>query len=150
MIKTKLDPVDLPQILELGRQFHQESHFGDTQYDEVKVRMLLEKSLELPHKLFLAYDDQFQGVTLLQMGTQFFNNDLWAGDQAFYVTPNSRGSGLANELLQAGQTWAKQEGAAEFVIFHNAGINTDTARKYYESKGFSLSGLILRKSLIEG
>ena len=149
MIKTQLDLADLPQILNLGRQFHQESHFNSTDYDEVKVRMLLEKTLELPHKLFLAYDDQFQGVILLQMATQFFNNQLWAGDQAFYVTPATRGRGLASDLLNAGQQWAKQEGASEVVILHNAGINADRAQSYYESKGFNLSGLIFRKSLIE-
>ena len=149
MIKTVYDPSDAAGILELGRQFHQESHFRGTSYDEPKCRMLMAASLMYPEKIFIAYDDTFQGIIVLQMSTQFFNDQKWAGDQAFYVTPQARGSGLAKQLLDAGSQWAKQNGASDLVIFHNAGIGIEKAEGFYNPLGFNLSGLIFNKSLVD-
>lgn len=148
MIKTQFDRNDTTGILNLGRQLHQESRFNGTSFDEPKCLMLLEQTLKYPHRVFIAYDDQFQGLLILQMSTQFFNDDMWAGDQAFYVTPEARGSGLAQQLITVGETWAKSEGATELVILHNAGIGLDTAEKFYNKLGLTLSGLIFNKRIV--
>jgi GNAT superfamily N-acetyltransferase len=148
MIKTQLTRADALEILELGRQFHQESQFKDQVFQEEKCWAILNATLLHPEKYFIAYDDQFKGLLLMQMSAEFFSDSLWAADHAFYVTPEERGGGLGKELLEAGEKWAKEKGAAEMVIFHNAGIRTETAEKFYTALGYQLSGLIFKKSFL--
>lgn len=147
MIRTELDVGDLPSILAMGYTFHQESRYKDLNYDPNKIEKLLLASLNHPDKIFFAYDSSFNGLILLQMGTQFFSDDKWAGDQAFYVTPNKRGTRLALELLELGAKWAKENGAKELVILHNAGLGLESAEKFYTKHGFGLSGLIFNKQV---
>ena len=148
MIKTKLDTEDYVKLIELGYQFHQESQFRDTDYDNEKVFTILRATQLYPDKFFVAFDTNFNGVILLQMSTQFFSKVKWAGDQAFYVKPELRGSSLAHELLEVGAEWAKKNGATELVILHNAGIGLESAKHYYRKEGFELSGMIFNKRLI--
>jgi len=148
MIKTLLNREDALVILEMGRRFHQESQFKETPYDEQRCWALLEATVSHPNQFFIAYDDQFKGFIILQMGMQFFSGSKWAADQAFYVAPEHRGGSLATRLLKTGEAWAKERGASEFTIMHNAGIGLETAEKFYTKLGFGLSGLIFNKRLI--
>jgi len=148
LIKTKLDSEDFKNLIALGYQFHQESHFRDTDYNSEKVFSILRATQLYPDRFFVAFDTDYNGVILLQMSSQFFSNVKWAGDQAFYVKPEFRGSSLAHELLEAGATWAKKNDATELVILHNAGIGLESAKHYYRKEGFELSGMIFNKRLI--
>jgi GNAT superfamily N-acetyltransferase len=147
MIKTYLDPDDLEKVLDLGYKFHQESQYKDLSYDIPKITNILMATISIPTRFFIAYDAEFKGLILLQMSTQFFSASKWAGDQAFYVVPEARKSGLGHDLLEVGYQWACDNDADDFVILHNAGIGLETAQKFYEKEGFKLSGMIFNKKV---
>lgn len=149
MIKTQLTREDALKILGLGKLLHQESQYCKQPYDSERIWSVLEATLQHPDKYFICYDDQFHGLLLLQMSNEFFSGEKWAGDLTFFVAPPARKGGLGDQLLEAGQQWAKENGAKEFTILHNAGIGLDTSDKYYEGRGFKLSGKIYSKSLVE-
>jgi GNAT superfamily N-acetyltransferase len=147
VIKTRVDPLDEKALLELGYRFHQESQYRDTPFNSNGILSLIQLPSLVPDKCFIAFDDEYKGVIILQMGTQFFSGQKWAGDQVFYVDPSHRGSSLAMELLEVGYQWAKENGAKDMVIFHNAGIGLESAKKFYNRNGFDLSGLIFNKRI---
>ncbi len=149
MIKTQLTRDDALKILELGRALHGESHFAKENFDDERCWMLLDSTLRSPGRCFIAYDDQFRGMIILQMSTNFFSGAKWAGDQVFYVAPEARNQGLSDELLEAGKKWAKENGAAELTIIHNAGIGLDWSDQYYSKRGFQLTGKVYSISLVE-
>jgi GNAT superfamily N-acetyltransferase len=86
-------------------------------------------------------------MIILQMSVVFFSGAKWAGDQVFFVAPEARKQGLSDELLAAGIKWAKDNGALDLTIIHNAGIDLDGADQYYSKRGFKLSGKVYSKSL---
>lgn len=147
MIKTNVDGLDERALLELGYRFHQESQYRDTPFNAKGILNLIQAPSHYPEKYFIAFDDEYKGVIILQMSAQFFSGLKWSGDQVFYVDPKYRGSSLAHELLEVGYMWAKENGATDFVIFHNAGIGLETAKKFYDREGFELSGLIFNKKV---
>lgn len=149
MIRTELTREDALKILDLGYALHQESQFRDQPFEAERCWALLEATLQHPDKVFIAYDDEFQGMIILQMSTNFFSGQKWAGDQVFYVAPTARGTGLSDGLLAVGSEWARCHGALELTIIHNAGIGLETADQYYEKRGFKLTGKVYSKSLSE-
>src|ERR1700744_3393327 len=149
MIKTQLTREDALQILELGRLLHQESQYSKQPFNAERIWSVLEATLQRPDSFFIAYDDKYRGLLLLQMSAEFFSGEKWAGDLSFYVAPDARKLGLGDELLVVGEKWAKENGAKELTILHNAGIGLDKADHYYEKRGFKLSGKIYSKTLVE-
>lgn len=147
MIKTQVTEEDIVPLLELGYRFHQESQYRDTPYDPDGVLRIILAPNKIPDKMFIGFDDDYKGVIILQMSTQFFSGQKWAGDQVFYVCPEVRKMGLGHELLEAGAKWAKENGAEDLVILHNAGIGLDSAKQYYEREGFALSGMVFNRKL---
>jgi len=146
MIKTKLTREDALKILELGKLLHQESQYSKQPFNAERIWSILDATLQRPDTFFIAFDDQYRGLILLQMSSEFFSGEKWAGDLAFYVASGARKSGLGDELLAEGIKWAKANGALEFTIIHNAGIGGD-ATDYYEKRGFNLTGKVYSKSL---
>jgi len=149
MIKTRLTREDALKILELGKALHQESQFRESKFDAERCWALLDSTLLYPDRVFIGYDEEFRGMIILQMSTNFFSGEKWAGDQVFFVAPEARKQGLADELLAAGKKWAKDNGAEELTIIHNAGIGLDWSDQYYSKRGFKLSGKVYSISLSE-
>lgn len=149
MIKTSVDSLDERALLELGYRFHQESQYKDTPFNANGILTLIQSPARFPDKVFIAFDEEYKGVIILQMSTQFFSGQKWSADQVFYVSPEVRGtSSLAHDLLEVGLAWTKENGGEDMVIFHNAGIGLESAKKFYNREGFELSGLIFNKKVI--
>jgi GNAT superfamily N-acetyltransferase len=149
MIRTKLTTEDALAMVELGKMLHKESHYRDTPYNVERVWAVLEATVAHPDKYFIAFDDNYRGLLLLQMSQEFFSGEKWAGDLAFFVHPAARKFGLGDDLLEAGCMWARDNGAQEITIAHNTGIDLDTADQYYTERNFKLTGKIFSKSLVE-
>ncbi|GAA3026234.1 GNAT family N-acetyltransferase [Tetragenococcus solitarius] len=50
------------------------------------------------------------------------------------VLPKKQGQGVASQLLEAGQNWAKKQGSAGIRLV--SGFERKSAQKFYEAKGF--------------
>lgn len=149
MIKTTVSSLDEKALIELGYRFHQESQFRNTPYNVEGVLRIIQAPQMYPDKLFIAFDDEYRGVIILQMSTEFFSGRKWAGDQVFYVDPAYRKTGLSKDLLDVGKKWAHDNGAQDLVIVHNAGIDLDKADEYYLKQGFEVSGKLYTISLTD-
>lgn len=58
--------------------------------------------------------------------------------QAMWVTPDSRGSGIAQRLAEAVFAWAKEDGADTVTLY--VGPDNAPARSLYEALGFADTG----------
>jgi len=68
-------------------------------------------------------------------------NELHPGTRwlyGMYVSPSSRATGVAHQLLEAVETWARQEGV-ESLYLHVA-APMQRARAFYEREGFVATG----------
>ena len=61
---------------------------------------------------------------------------------AMYVSVYARGSGLAQELLDAVVTWARAEGGT--VLYLHVSTRAPRARAFYEKVGFRSNGEVMR------
>jgi GNAT superfamily N-acetyltransferase len=72
------------------------------------------------------------------------HNDAYPGTgwlYSMYVSPKYRGSGLANQLVDAAATWARGEGA-QHLYLHVTG-SVQRARAFYAKVGFVENGEII-------
>ena len=68
-------------------------------------------------------------------------NDAHPGTRwlyGMYVTPDARGTGVADHLVEAVERWARDEGVDELYL-HVADVAT-RARAFYERRGFHPTG----------
>lgn len=147
MIKTKLTLEDALEIIKVGEELKNESRFRNHKYDPVGVEQILACTIRSPDKFFIAYDDQFRGLILMGIREHYFSDYKIAGDFAFFVKPEYRGSTLAVRLLREAERWAKENGANEMTILHNTGINTDQASRFFNGIGYETQGHIFSKEL---
>jgi ribosomal protein S18 acetylase RimI-like enzyme len=147
MIKTQLTREDAFKILEMGREFHKESRFKDEAFDVEKIWSVLDRTVIMPEKYFIAYDSEFKGFILMHMGTEFFNSVIRASDLCLYIAPEHRGGALVIKLIQEARKWAKDNGAYDMTIYHNTGIAPDKAIRLFERLGFTLNGYIFGHKL---
>lgn len=66
--------------------------------------------------------------------------------QAMWITPESRGAGLAHQLAEAVYAWAREDGADTVVLY--VGPTNTHARAVYEALGFADTGE--RWEIVEG
>lgn len=147
MIKTTLTVEDAHEILKLGGLIHNESRFKNEPYDMQKCWRVLDATLLYPHRYFVAYDSEFKGFILINIGTEFFNDVKRATDLALYVKPEFRGTSLFVKLILAAEKWAKENDAVELTIKHNTGIELDKATGSFTKLGFDTAGRIFSKEL---
>lgn len=147
MIKTKLTLEDAQSIINLGEELKNESRFREHTYNPVGVEQILAATVKAPDKFFIAYDDQFRGLILMGIREHYFSTYKQAGDFAFFVKAEHRGSTLAVRLLQEAEKWAKEQGAHDMTILHNTGINMDQASRFFNRIGYGTQGQIFSKEL---
>lgn len=147
MIKTKVNREDAQKIVEIGHEFMKEGRFRDHTYDPEGVWRILDATVRVPSKFFVAYDSEFRGLALMGISQHYFSTYKWATDFAFFVAPEHRGGTLAVRLLREAEKWAKENGASEITILHNTGINTDKAGRFFNGVGYETKGHIFTKDL---
>lgn len=147
MIKTKLTRKDLSEIIRMGEALKNESRFKDHEYNPEGVAQVLEATLRIPSRFFIAYDDQFRGLILMGISQHYFSTYKWATDFAFFVKPEYRGGTLAIRLLREAERWAKENGAGEITILHNTGIKTDSVSRFFNGIDYETKGHIFSKEL---
>lgn len=145
MIKTKLTKESAEKIIELGRKLHAESHFNDQPYDVNRCWSLLEATIKLPEKYFIAFDEDFRGFIIMQIQQHYFSGCKWASDFCLYILPEHRNGLLAPKLIKEAESWAERNGATEMTIFHNTGINTEKATSFFNKFGYKTKGYIFTK-----
>lgn len=147
MIKTEINREDALRLLETFKTFHQESQFKDEPFDPQRIWTLLDGSLKFPDRLFIAYDDQMRGFIGVAKQEHFFSGVPKVYDLGFYVSPECRGTSLGVRLLTKAEEWATKIGAKDLTIFHNTGIDLESAPRLFTRLGYNLDGYIFTKEL---
>jgi len=138
-----LEPNDVPGVLNLGYQMHQESVYRHFDYNENKFGRLLYHYITNPDTCF-AYvgtsNNALNGVFLGSIGEHYFGTDLIASDTLWYVSPQSRGSRVGLQLLRTFEKWAKDRNAAEIYVGVSSGLKTDKTGTMLQKLGYNLVG----------
>ena len=138
-----IEPTDVPGVINLGYQMHQESVYRYFDYDEGKCGRLLYHFMTNPNTCF-AYvgesNGELTGVFLGSIGEHYFGTDLIASDTLWYVTPEARGSRVGLQLLRKFEQWGKERNAAEIYVGVSSGLSADKTGSMLQKLGYDVVG----------
>ena len=131
---------DLPDLVLLGRQMHEESTFASMDFD---MEIVKETLADLMNKnQFVVVAEDINGTVIGGMAgsvTQsWFGKDLIANDLALFIRQDHRGGLIAYKLIQHFVRWARLAGANQI----RPGVTTGNknAEALYERLGFKRCG----------
>jgi len=134
---------DIAAVVVLGYQMHQESVYRDFDYNPIKSGNMVHRFISNPDKFF-AYvgfaNGDYTGVLLGSIGEHYFGTDLIASDTLWYVSPQSRGSRVALQLLHTFERWAKDRNAAEVCIGVSSGLSAEKTGSMLQKLGYDVVG----------
>jgi len=132
---------DLPRLMRLSKEFYDASPYnGRLTFDESKLKNVL--------KMLISSDDSIgtifigtksQGL-LACMGVEpFFSTDRVATEVMWWVSPQDRGSGIAQELIEAYEGWCRLHGyrMAQMVLLD--ALKGSSVDRFYTKKGYELT-----------
>ena len=138
-----MEPNDIPEVLRLGYQMHQESVYRRFDYNEDKFARLVCHYMMNPDKCFTCVsvvNGVVNGVLLGSIDEHYFGHDRVASDTLWYVTPKSRGSRAGLQLLRQFEQWSKDRNAAEIYMGVSTGVNSDKTGGVLQKLGYDVVG----------
>jgi len=145
-----MEAADIPVMIELGAEMHEESAFSRLDYDKEKCFDLGIRYLSNPEKYFsyCAYEgDELVGMFMGYLSPYYFGNDLLANDILWYVKKERRGSMMGLRLLKAFRVWAKERGASEVCIGVSTAVDVDRTHELLSRMGFKHVGGTFKEAL---
>ena len=137
----------LKDIVRLGQAYINESPYSTThEYNEKKTLDFLRQAMIYPGmKTAVAeIDNKTVGGAVCYLQEYMWSDKLRATMEFFYVQPEYRSQGLAEQLLEHCIAWATRMGAVDFVA-GDLGIRPGVTQRFLEQNGFQDPGVILRK-----
>ncbi|OTG58830.1 GNAT family N-acetyltransferase [Acinetobacter sp. ANC 4204] len=148
LVRTAKLP-DVPALVALGKSFIQEApNYSSRDFDADALLRNLEGVISGQGAVFVVESDQkiIGGIVCLTT-KDWFNNDVIAFEQVFYVQPEYRASRVPLFLIDAFVNWAKHMGASRIQCGTTTGINTKGCLRLYERFGFREYGTLLDMEL---
>lgn len=129
---------DMPDIIEMSRQFYNESGYPPHIFSEERVEETLLFLDGQPHVIILALDGDRPCGMLIGVLTQLsFSQLKIAVELAWYLEPDFRGTRKAFDLINAYEHWAKNVVQADAVqMVSLTSLNPDKLQKLYERRGY--------------
>lgn len=136
---------DVPELVKLGQSFIQEApNYQSRPFDADALRLNLKNVVNGQGAIFVVEDqDDIAGGIVCLMSKDWFNNDVIAFEQVFYIKPAYRTSRASFLLLDAFIAWSKHMGASRIQCGTTTGINTRGCIRLYEHFGFTKYGTVL-------
>lgn len=134
---------DVPNLVELGREMHQESpRFSRLSFDGDKVAMLFCSLIEGDHGFVMVAErgGQIIGGMAAYIAAHWFSQDLVATDLALFVSPDARGGACVPRLVDAYSTWATDRGASMIQLGISTGVQVTDTERLYTRLGLSRFG----------
>ena len=141
----KIKEGDIPSLMTLGKDMHEEGAFRISKFSANKVNKILNLCLTSDRFLCLVAEDNEEiiGLYIAVLTQDWFSEDLVAKDMALYIMPSYRAKGLAQLLVSEYLVWAEENKAISIGAGTNSGVNSEGAKRLYE--GFGTDGYIFRK-----
>tara|TARA_B100000745_G_scaffold296315_1_gene241537 strand:+ start:871 stop:1368 length:498 start_codon:yes stop_codon:yes gene_type:complete len=148
MVIRKADTDDIPSLVRLGREMHEEAPtFDMVDFDEEKLTALAASPAMTDHGAsFLAeVNGEAIGMFCGVIVPHYFGNALMANDLCLFVTKSRRGGTAAYRLIKAFESWAFANGAEVLRFGISTGVDAERTLKLYEKLGYKLEGYQINK-----
>ena len=135
----------IADIVDLGREMHNESQFSIAPYNPMKTEQMLLHARAHPDWLLLCAidgDNQVIGMFMGLVSTYFMADGLMAEDKVLFVTKSKRGVIAAKRMLNEYVAWARAKGCTQAYMNHTTGVDTDRGARFFEHVGFGKIGTI--------
>ena len=136
---------DVPALVALGQKFIKEApNYSGRKFDANALQQNLENIVGGQGAIFVAENKgEIVGGIVCLTTKDWFNNDVIAFEQVFYISPEYRTSQASFLLIEAFIAWSKNMGASRIQCGTTTGINTRGCIRLYEHFGFTQYGTVL-------
>lgn len=136
---------DLPALIEIARQFiHEAPNYASRELDEQALQDNLSAVINGMGAVFVVEQGQeIAGGIVCLTSKDWFNNQIIAFEQVFYVKPEYRSTRAALLLIDVFLNWSRQMGAGRVQCGTTTGINTESCVRLYKHFGFNEYGILL-------
>ncbi len=128
---------DLPRVLDMCLDMHQESRYSNYALDWKKIREQFVAIMNAPHGIFLITDN---GFLLGAVAEYWFGPAKYAFELLLYVKPEARGSSEAPTLVKAYAAAAKALGAVDIHVENSTGYESEKVERLFAKLGFTRVG----------
>lgn len=141
-----IDALDIPELVELGRRAHAESHYARSFpfSEQMAFSIFSEGMKQLAVKCMTG--GEIAGFFVGGITTMEFSSKPIGMENSFYVRPESRGTKCGCVLVKAFLDWCEAQGIPAFVAIHYGADNAKTYR-FMERMGMKERGRIFTKGL---
>ncbi len=136
---------DMPSLLAMARQFILEApNYSGRELNENALEANLTAVIQGQGAIFVTeHKDVLTGGIVCLTTKDWFNNQIIAFEQVFYVVPEYRSTQSALLLIDSFVSWAKHMNAGRVQCGTTTGINTDGCVRLYKHFGFNEYGILL-------
>jgi len=135
-----IQPQDIPELVEMARQAHQESKYRHLPFSPKSVEQTFVEHCNSPNHIAVkVVSDSIAGFFLGCMAGMVFTDTPIGMETSYYVRPEYRGSRCFLLLIRAFQAWCKEKSLTPFLLPHFAEDNSKTFSAL-EKLGFKCVG----------
>ena len=140
---------DVPALVALGQEFISEApNYSSRKFDANALRQNLESVVNGQGAIFVVEaGTEIVGGIVCLTAKDWFNDDVIAFEQVFYISPTYRTTQASFLLVDAFIAWSKNMGASRIQCGTTTGINTRGCIRLYERLGFTQYGTVLDMEL---
>lgn len=136
---------DMPSLLAMARQFILEApNYSGRELNENALEASLTAVIQGQGAIFVTeHKDALTGVIVCLTTKDWFNNQIIAFEQVFYVVPKYRSTQSALLLIDSFVSWSKHMNAKRVQCGTTTGISTDGCVRLYRHFGFTEYGILM-------
>lgn len=139
----------LKQLVALGEKYHKESPYLHTHpFESERLLDSLRRAMIVSsHNVVVAeIDGEVVGGCYAYLAPYAWCNSTRVNVELIYVVKEHRGHGLAEQMLEYQESWARNMGAQELCA-GDIGLNPDLTEPWLERQGYTDTGILMRKVL---
>lgn len=136
---------DMPSLLAMARQFILEApNYSGRELNENALEANLTAVIQGQGAIFVTeHKDALTGGIVCLTTKDWFNNQIIAFEQVFYVVPEYRSTQSALLLIDSFVGWSKHMNAKRVQCGTTTGISTDGCVRLYRHFGFTEYGILM-------
>lgn len=140
---------DVPALVALGQEFISEApNYSSRKFDANALRQNFESVVNGQGAIFVVEaGTEIVGGIVCLTAKDWFNDDVIAFEQVFYISPTYRTTQASFLLIDAFIAWSKNMGASRIQCGTTTGVNTRGCIRLYERFGFTKYGTVLDMEL---
>lgn len=143
MIVRLIKESDIPAVIHLGGEIHDESVMRMLSYSPDKIALFSRQIIANPEEMLgvVAYSDNILvGMLAAYIFAPIYSEELMSWDEVFYVKKNYRGSSAFIRMIKMYVEWARKARAKMIYLRTSSGIAAETTEGYMVRMGFLKMG----------